>query len=158
MSKARKNLFRQYSDDDPPDPLAKEVQTSATEQGWSYHGLSKKNARKNDLRKRKLAKKVLVRKRPAEQRLKMVEQAYDQLDPKYKTRPYSKELIDALYEQFLVVAAPKRDQSRPPPTEDELRSFALDIESILQLPEDVRMDVLKDEFYVFSITCPRPGS
>jgi hypothetical protein len=158
MSKARKNLFRQYSDEDPPDPLAKEVQTSATEQGWRSPWALKEEREKERLKKKKAGEKSgLVRKRPAEQRLKMLEQAYDQLDPKYKTRPYSKESIDALYEQLLVVAAPKRDQPRPPPTEDELRSFALDIESILQLPEECRMHVLKDEVFAFEHNLPSPG-
>src|SRR5262249_29212935 len=45
---------------------------------------------------------------------------------------------------------------RPPPTEDELRSFAIDIESILQLPEEFRMEAIQDEYYAFVSNTPLP--
>jgi hypothetical protein len=97
---------------------------------------------------------AVVRKKSAKRRLKMVEQAFDQLDPKYKAQPYSEESLDALDKQFLVVL---KGKPRHPPTEDELRSFALDIESISQLPEEFRMDVLQDEFFAFLHNLPSPG-
>jgi hypothetical protein len=120
----------------------------------------KKQREKGRLQKQKAGKTSgVVRKGSAEQRLQMVKRAYDQLDPKYKVQPYSKDSIDALYEQFLVVLGIKRDRPprRPPPTEDELRSFGLDIESISQLPEADRMDALRDAVRYFEDNVTPPG-
>jgi hypothetical protein len=150
MTKTKLPKEQWFDEDVPSDsPAIDELRTLQKETGYESPRALKEEREKEQLKKKKAGKKsALVRKELAELRMKMVKRAYDQLDPKYKTRPYSKDSIDALCEQFLVVLGIKRD-SRPPPTEDEIRSFALDIEDILQLPEDVRMDVLKDEFYAF---------
>ena len=123
--------------------------------------LQKAAQRKKEQRQRSQAgdASAVVRKESAEQRLQMVKRAYDLLDPKYKVQPYSKDSIDALYEQFLVVLGIKRDRPprRPPPTEDELRSFGLDIESISQLPEADRMNALRDAVSYFEDNVTPPG-
>lgn len=91
--------------------------------------------------------------------MKIVKREYGQLDPKYKNRPFSKDTIDALYERYLVVLGAKRVPKPPrtPPTEAELSSFALDIESISQLPEEDRMDALRDAFWYFENNVTPPG-
>src|SRR5262249_48854396 len=80
-------------------------------------------------------------------------------NPKYKVQPYSKDSIDALNEQFLIVLGIKRDRPppRPPPSEDELRSLGLDIESISQLPEADRMNALRDAVRYFEDNVTPPG-
>jgi hypothetical protein len=156
MSKLPKAQW--FNEDVPPDSkVIDELRRMTKEAGYKSPRTLKEERTKELLKKKKAGKKsALVRKERAGRRLKMIKRAYDQLDPKYKTQPYSKDSIDALYKQ-LVVLSIERDEPRPPPTEDELRSFSADIESILQLPEDIRMDALKDEFYAFEHNLPPPG-
>ena len=109
-----------FDENTPPDFLQiVELRRLQKAAGYKSPRTLKEERQKEQLKKKDAGKKsALVRKERAEQRLNMIKRAYDQLDPKYKTQPYSKDSIDALSEQLV----------GPPPTEDELRSFALDIE------------------------------
>jgi hypothetical protein len=157
MSKLRENLFKRHFEQ--PDRLVEEVQRSATEHGWKAPWVLEEQREEEQRKKQKAAKKsVAVRRQRAQMRLRIVQQVWEQLDPKFKCEPYSTDSVNALCEKyFFVVSKPAFDGDRlprTPPTEDELKSFALAVESISQLPEEDRESALRDEVEVFLYPSP----
>jgi hypothetical protein len=149
MSQPPKDLFKRF--DTPPSPIHDAAQKWARHEGWTAPWDRKQQ--KSEAGK----KSGLVRRSRAEVRLYIVRQVYEQLDPKYKHQPYSNDSMDALREKYFSVLGERCDNPqldpqpsvRTSPTEDELKSFALDVESISQLPESDRMDALRRDFDYF---------
>ena len=154
MSKFRENLFKRHSK--PPDRLVEEVQRSATEQGWMPPWTLEEQREKEQRKKQKAGKKsVAARRQRARLRLRIVQRIWEQLDTKYKCAPYSADTVNAVCEKYFVFVFKRaasddsRRLPRTPLTEDELRSFALDVEYISQLPEEDRAGAVQDEIDAF---------
>ena len=130
------------------------MQRSATEHGWKAPWVLEEQREEEQRKKQKAAKKsVAVRRQRAQMRLRIVQQIWEQLDPKYKCEPYWTNSVNALCEKyFFIVSKPALGGDplpRTPPTEDELKSFALAVKSISQLPEEDRASALRDEVEAF---------